>query len=66
MIAVDPSRAGRGLGAAVTAAGLVHLFDSGFPDVMLFVDETNTAARAMYEALGFVEHHRDRAMGLAL
>ncbi len=66
VIAVDPSRAGRGLGAAVTAAGLVHLFDSGFPDVMLFVDETNTAARAMYEALGFVEHHRDRAMGLAL
>ena len=66
VIAVDPTRAGRGLGAAVTAAGLAHLLDSGFPEVMLFVDEANSAARAMYRRLGFIEHHRDRAMGLSL
>ena len=66
VIAVDPHRAGRGIGARVTAAGLLHLLDRGFNEVMLFVDESNEAARAIYRSLGFVEHHSDRAMGLSL
>ncbi|MGB1723974.1 MAG: mycothiol synthase [Ilumatobacteraceae bacterium] len=66
VIAVEPGRAGRGLGTALTASGLVHLIDLGLREVMLFVDESNTAARAMYRSLGFTEHHSDSAMGLTL
>jgi len=66
VIAVEPGRAGRGLGTALTAAGLCHLLDLGLEEVMLFVDESNTSARAMYRSLGFTEHHSDSAMGLTL
>ena len=61
VIAVHPSFTGRGLGSAITIAGLNYLSKSGAEVGMLFVDSTNTAAIAMYNALGFVAHHTEIA-----
>ena len=60
VIGVDPSAHGRGLGGALTVAGLDHLAGRGLTVGMLYVDESNTSARKMYARLGFTEHHRDR------
>lgn len=61
VIAVHPSFTGRGLGSAITVLGLNYLSKSGAEVGMLFVDSTNTAAIAMYNALGFVTHHTEVA-----
>ena len=61
VIAVHPSFTGRGLGSAITVAGLNYLSKAGAEVGMLFVDSTNTAAIAMYNALGFVAHHTEIA-----
>ena len=61
MIAVDPSAGGRGLGRALTLAGLDHLHGTGLDVGMLYVDGTNAAGRHLYDQLGFTLHHTDRA-----
>jgi mycothiol synthase len=61
IIAVDPDFAGRGLGKALTVAGLQHLHRMGTPVGMLYVDANNTRAVHMYEHLGFTTHHIQRA-----
>ena len=61
VIAVDPDHAGRGLGRSLTCSGLVHLADIGLAYGMLFVDSTNSAAVALYQSIGMVTHHVDRA-----
>jgi mycothiol synthase len=61
VIGADPSRHGRGLGRALTAAGLASLADRGIAVGMLFVDAANVAAVGLYRALGFVTARTDRA-----
>ncbi len=60
VIAVDPAHHGEGLGAALVLAGLDHMTERGVTTATLYVDETNTAARSLYNRLGFVVHHRRR------
>jgi mycothiol synthase len=53
VVAVDPSAQGRGLGRAVTAAGLDHLAGLGVREILLYVGSDNDAAIATYSRLGF-------------
>ncbi|MGP8060297.1 MAG: mycothiol synthase [Acidimicrobiales bacterium] len=61
VISVDPEDHHRGLGRALTVAGLDWLAGNGVGTAMLYVDAANTGALAMYGSLGFTEDHRDRA-----
>jgi mycothiol synthase len=63
VIGVDPGRHGRGLGRALTTAGLESLAARGITVGMLYVDADNGAAVGLYHALGFVTHRTDRAYG---
>jgi mycothiol synthase len=59
VVGVDPAEQGHGLGRALTVAGLRRLAEQGLGAAMLYVDESNTAARKVYEALGFVRSGTD-------
>ena len=59
VVGVDPGQQGGGLGRALTLAGVAHLQRLGLAQVMLYVDESNTAATRMYTALGFRRWHTD-------
>jgi mycothiol synthase len=61
VIAVDPEVHGRGLGRALTLAGLDHLASEGLSVGMLYVDATNDPANKLYADLGFALDHVDRA-----
>jgi mycothiol synthase len=55
VVGVDPDYQGSKLGKLLTITGLRHLHGQGLDSVILYVDGANTAARAMYERLGFAE-----------
>ncbi len=53
VVAVDPAAQGRGLGRALTAAGLAHLASLGVRRIILYVESDNAPAIATYSRLGF-------------
>ncbi|AEV88850.1 mycothiol acetyltransferase [Actinoplanes sp. SE50] len=59
VLGVDPAGHRRGLGAALSVAGLKHLAGRGLEVSNLYVDESNTAAVRLYRYLGFEVHHAD-------
>ncbi|MFC6880122.1 MULTISPECIES: mycothiol synthase [Actinomadura] len=65
VVGVDPSAQGLGLGRTLTLTGLHHLRDRGVPQILLYVDESNTSAARLYESLGFTRHAVDVMYGPA-
>ena len=61
VIAVDPDRRGRGLGEALTRAGLTWLSRQGLRVGMLYVESDNDKANATYRRIGFRRHQTNRA-----
>jgi len=59
VLGVDPGGHHRGLGTGLSVAGLRHLADTGLTQAMLYVDESNTAAVALYRKLGFEIYQTD-------
>lgn len=59
VLGVDGSVAGRGLGRALTEAGLAHLAERGCRQAALYVDDDNPRAVRLYRSLGFADHTVD-------
>lgn len=59
VLGVHPAAQGMHLGRVLLTAGLRHLRGLGLGTVLLYVDETNTGAVALYRTLGFAEFSRD-------
>ena len=62
---VVPQRRGQGLGRALLVTALDHARERGADYIDLNTSETDTAARGLYESLGFVNRDRpDAGMNL--
>ena len=59
VLGISPDAQGLGLGRILLDIGLRHLADIGCPEVLLYVDESNTAAMRLYESVGFVRYDAD-------
>ena len=64
VVGVDPDAQGRGLGGALTLAGLHHLAGRGLHEVVLYVEADNEPAVATYRRLGFEVDAVDVSFGL--
>jgi mycothiol synthase len=53
VLGIDPHAQGLRLGTALTDLGLAHLRSRGLAEVLLYVEEENTAAVRLYEGRGF-------------
>jgi mycothiol synthase len=59
VLGIDPDAQGLGLGRALTALGLAHLRGLGLEQVLLYVEEDNVPAVALYGRSGFTRHAVD-------
>ncbi len=59
VLGVDPAGHRRGLGASLSIAGLRYLAERGLTDALLYVDESNAAAAALYRRIGFTVYQAD-------
>ena len=59
VLGVDPDAQGLRLGRALTDLGLAHLRARGLGQVLLYVEEDNTAAVRLYEGRGFTRFSVD-------
>ncbi|MHA3702804.1 mycothiol synthase [Jatrophihabitans sp. YIM 134969] len=59
VLGVAPEAQGTGLGGALLDAGLEHLRRQGLGVTVLYVDDDNPGAVALYERIGFQRDHRD-------
>lgn len=59
VMGVDPTSKRKGIGRAVTLAGLHFMQDQGIFSAMLYVDASNKSALSLYRSLGFTEWGRD-------
>ena len=56
MIGVNPKYRGEGLGKITLTAGLCRLKDHGVHIAELTTDSKNTAAKKLYDSMGFKRH----------
>ena len=61
VVGIDPAAQGRGLGRALTLAGLHYLRGRRLGEVLLYVESDNSAAVHTYQQLGFTRFHVDAA-----
>jgi mycothiol synthase len=59
VVGIDPDSQGGGLGTALTARGIRHMYEQGIRIVDLYVEGDNAPALAVYRRLGFTEHAKD-------
>lgn len=59
VVGIDPDAQGGGLGTALTARGLRHMFDLGIRTVDLYVEGDNAPALKVYKNLGFQDWKKD-------
>jgi mycothiol synthase len=59
VVGVGPAGQGRGLGRALTIAGVDHLAAKGVDEVLLYVEADNHPARNLYASLGFTHAGSD-------
>jgi mycothiol synthase len=64
VLGVAPAAQGLHLGPALLAAGLAYLAGRGAAEVMLYVDESNTAAMRLYHRYGFATYDVDAQYAL--
>jgi len=65
VVSVHPDFQGRRLGRVMVTQGLAELRRKGVASAILFVDESNTGARALYRALGFALVREDHLVRFA-
>jgi mycothiol synthase len=59
VLGVSPAAQGMRLGSILLQRGLAHLASRGCTEVLLYVDDANTAALRLYERAGFTRYDED-------